>query len=130
MPNNDALWATLHHVEANPETLDQGRWHCKTAFCFAGHATVTVLGARVDDIASVVLTPTLVDLMNTWERSSEDYDAATAPLAWNEECRPTIGTFAQAVLGLSKMQADVLFSGDNTLAMLRRTVEKITGESR
>lgn len=38
MINVDLLTRTLAHIEAHPETWDQGTWRCGTTACFAGHA--------------------------------------------------------------------------------------------
>jgi hypothetical protein len=124
MPNSEALWSTLLHIEANPETWRQDRWVCGTAHCFAGHTAVTVLKATL--IGELVpLTKELATTMNRWE---VDYGLSVCP--WTEDDAPHVDDFARSVLGLTREQADDLFCATNTLPELRRMVVKFTGEDR
>jgi hypothetical protein len=104
---------TYGYIEANPLTWNQDDWVCGTKFCFAGHAAVTLGGAKQD---------------TTWP----DFVYVPDGESWVFEGKQRVGgdrmfiaDYAIVRLGLTMGQADDLFDGGNTLVDLRRVIDKI-----
>jgi hypothetical protein len=88
---------TLEHIFAHPAEWNQRYWAtqtpCGTAYCFAGHAAVTVAGARPTGDATMAV---YVDEFNTQH----------------------ISDAGQQVLGLDGARADHLFRATNSARRL------------
>jgi len=117
--------AALEHVVSHPDEHDQETWGlrydrevvyddaydrpvpaCRTVFCLAGHAAVTVLGARP-----------------VWAYVAPDGDARGSlqgVVPPGESFRRDVERYARESLGLTFHQANQLFSGSNSL---RRVAE-------
>lgn len=109
----------LEHIEAHPETHDQGEWRCSTGMCVAGW-TAELDGA-------------------VWARPANDPDGH-AIFVRSGSRRPgdvgalidghpcvTVREHATGALGLDRYQATVLFGAHNTAADCRRILEDIAG---
>ena len=108
--NRKRLWTTYDHIVGHPEEWDQSKWHCGTAMCFAGRAA-SMFGGM-------------------WSSMFSNY-----LLAWPSE--PEFGGLvhvqerARRILGLTELEAMVLFHAENTLSDIHRILTKIVnGELR
>jgi len=106
-------WRVLRHIEQHPDTWLQGRWHCGTAFCFAGH-TVEMTGGRwvSDDPLSEA---------TNYVRAEPDDDVVDG------DCWVHARDRARRVLGLATGQASKLFSACNDMELLHAYVERFFG---
>lgn len=114
-----ALRRTLEHVLAHPDEHRQDVWGyrfppgatrgpvCGTAFCLAGHAAVTVAGARP-----------------RW--SPEGYLVDVDVYRDGGAARVEVDVYAAEVLGLDDDQAGALFYHGNTRVVLAELVRELT----
>lgn len=128
MANNELLLETLNYIKENPQKWMQDVWFgfydadgnrilepveleevnsCNTAFCFAGHAALKT-GFPAPPVNGY----------EPWVKS--EYDPVAA-----RPVRTFVDEYAQKQLGLTWDQADVLFSGDNSLEDLETLVNAI-----
>jgi hypothetical protein len=111
--NVPLLLRTLEHIEAHPEEWNQEKWHCGSAYCFAGHAA-TLSGAVF------VTTP-----------GDPDPDDTIHVLGPGDDKPHAVYYYAAGALGLDPYgrAADRLFDGSNTLDDLRRVVADLTARA-
>lgn len=113
MVNKELAAQTLEAIKANPKEWSQHSWRCSTGMCFAGHAAI-ISGARWK--------------VSEWHDSLLYAELETVITPDGKEL--TAEEAAIDALGLDKKDADALFHGDNTLALLEEMVERIqAGES-
>lgn len=129
MPNTDALVDTLEYILIHPEEWNQGVWHCGTAYCYAGHATVHIFGASVARDHMVTLTAEHAALLNENEVNEEIrmtyvYDPARP---WQAGDEVHVAEFAMVGLGLTSDQGSALFAPTNTLGDLKHYIELFSG---
>lgn len=116
----------LAYIEAHSDEWEQGTWRCQTGMCIAGHALR--LAGRQWALPEPSLTmPWKNSLLKAgpndpteiqWFDSLLGLDVVTASDA------------AERLLGLTKIEADILFAGTNTIDTLRKNVAQIVaGES-
>jgi hypothetical protein len=107
MPNIDKLNAVLAKIKADPKSWDQSQWICGTVACFAGHA-VLMEGAQPAP-------------------PSEDFQRYRTVTPHTDQALlcgqiVDVSAAAEAILGLTPLQADYLFEQDNELEDLERMV--------
>ena len=95
MINKELLQLTLQKIKDNPQHWNQGHWHCGTTHCFAGFVECLLLGIPFDEEQE--------------EESGLDSEL-TEPRAIR-------------ALGISYLDADVLFYANNTLEDLEEMVQ-------
>jgi len=111
-PNAELAYLVLDHIDAHPEQWDQGRWisrpdgaDCGTAGCFAGWACM-LSGNQPD-----------------WTMSNGKWtNTVTADGYWKY-----VGDRAAELLGISEVDAEMLFDADNQRDDLDRHVAEIFG---
>lgn len=132
-----ALRRTLEYVLTHPDEHEQDAWGtaydlrvpserraapaCRTAYCFAGHAAVTIAGARP-----------------VWEGCYRDADGREVPVGdlfevvppgadpADEDEHVSVQEYAARYLGLRGSEPMRLFAGSNTLSELAHLVYAFT----
>jgi hypothetical protein len=108
-PNAELAWRVLDHIDAHPESWDQGLWWCDTSGCFAGW-TCTLSGERpidggydIDHVPNGTSVPErAAQLLGFKDR--EDLDAAGEAVgdAWlfcGDNDREDLGKYVEAIFG-------------------------------
>lgn len=107
------LRRTLEHVLAHPDEHDQTSWGlrlpCGTSYCLAGHAVVTVLGARP-----------------VWFPCADGGVLQDVVMPGTSEV-VGVADAARDALGLPTGWANLLFSARNSRADLAEAVHRVTG---
>jgi len=110
------LDAAIAHVEARPETWEQGRYRCATGMCLAGWTAVRAGGQW---------------LVGDPEGWGADYlistaeDSAGCVESINGRAAIDAHNRARLLLGITEEQASYLFAGCNSLADIRRVRDEI-----
>lgn len=130
--NVDGLTRTLAHIEANPKDWNQAYYRCGTSFCFAGWFAV-LDGAKLASPEPIVPDWQACDYLSLEEAHSDHPEIDWARPEVNTDAGladgTSIGSYAEAGLGLSWDQARELFDGENTMQDLRRIVARLVAEA-
>lgn len=114
------LRETLAAIEAHPEQHHQGDFRCRSGMCFAGWAAQLAGGVWLveEPVDPGELAYRDVDLLKA---ELDDGDDAH----WNGAHSVVSASLrARRVLGLTGLQADLLFNGLNTVEQLRELVDE------
>lgn len=128
--NVDLLRRTLAHIEAHPEEWEQTTWRCDTGMCFAGTAATLAGGTWATSNRDGVLAHLLV-------AEPDDYKSPVVTVISAKYYRTDKFTGnvvraserAQRLLGLTRTQCLVLFSGYNTLDGVRLIVADLCAQA-
>lgn len=123
-PNAALAYRVLDHIDAHPESWNQGRWWCGTSGCFAGWA-VQLSGEKMSGLNFVRVGPDELDVVHIGERAAQllgfESTMALDEVAWD-------------ALGMTDEDEDddvrdeyELFSAVNTREDLGRIVEAVFG---
>lgn len=104
-PNAELAYRVLDHIDAHPESWNQGAWWCGTSGCFAGWTCALSGETPAGDYVDGVYVPErAAQLLGFDDRDHLDAvsDAADGGEAWlfySDNTREDLGRYVEAIFG-------------------------------